>query len=97
MDIGPLPYSVTKTAMYSGRVLAPTHLWCLKEFISLEKDAKTGKIDHPPTGSKDVSDAVAGVCYGLTTRRDIWSEAGISFNSTYSSSKEVKVEVNAEI
>ena len=40
--------------------------------MRLEKDPKTGKIDHPPKGSKDCSDAIAGVVYGLTYRRELW-------------------------
>jgi hypothetical protein len=38
----------------------------------LEKDAKTGRVDHPPGGSKDLSDALAGVVHGLTMRRELW-------------------------
>ncbi len=29
-------------------------------------------MDHPPHGSKDLADALAGVVYGLTMRRDVW-------------------------
>jgi hypothetical protein len=43
-----------------------------REILMLEKDVKTGKVDHPPGGSKDCSDALAGVTYGLTMRREIW-------------------------
>ena len=92
MDVGPWPYSITKTAMYSGRIKAPKHTWAQHEFISLEKDAKTGKVDHPPNGSKDVSDGMAGVCFGLTLRRELWSEANVRFNHQYTSANEVKVE-----
>jgi hypothetical protein len=38
----------------------------------LEKDTKTGKVDHVPGASKDCADALAGVVYGLTMRREIW-------------------------
>ena len=43
----------------------------------LEKDTKTGKVDHPPAGSKDVADGLAGVCWGLTMRREVWGQYGI--------------------
>ena len=33
-----------------------------------------GVVTH---NSKDVSDALAGVCYGLTMRREIWVKYGI--------------------
>lgn len=63
---------MTKTAFYDDRVSAPTHERALMEMIRLERDPMRGTIDHPPHGSKDCADAVAGVVYGLTMRRDIW-------------------------
>jgi hypothetical protein len=38
----------------------------------LERDPKTGKVDHPADASKDCSDAIAGVAFGLTMQREIW-------------------------
>lgn len=73
MDVNSKPYDFLKSAVYSGRVAAPKHTRCKRELVSLEKDSKTGKIDHPPSGSKDVSDSLAGVVYGLTNRREIWA------------------------
>ena len=35
-------------------------------------------MDHPPTGSKDVADAMAGVVFGLTMRRETWARHRIS-------------------
>ncbi len=29
-------------------------------------------MDHPPHGSKDLADALAGVVYGLTMRCEVW-------------------------
>jgi hypothetical protein len=67
------PYDFTKAAMYDERIMIPTHKKLQTEIVMLEKDSKTGKIDHPPTGSKDCSDALAGVVYGLTMRREMWA------------------------
>lgn len=92
VDNNPNFYAITKTAMYSGRVYLPRHTKCQEEFVRLEKDQKTGKVDHPPTGSKDCSDAVAGVVCGLTLSRSIWSAHGVRFSAAYSSLKEVHVE-----
>lgn len=72
MDKTTLPYEMLKTACYDGRVAAPAHPQCEKELVSLEMDPKAKKIDHPPTGSKDVSDSMAGVAYGITMRRETW-------------------------
>jgi hypothetical protein len=72
MDTDPVCYDLFKTALYDRRVEAPMHPKAQLEIIRLERDPKTGKIDHPADGSKDVSDAMAGVVYGLTMRREIW-------------------------
>ena len=82
MDRTSLPYDVTKTAFYDGRVKAPRHDKALLEIVRLERDPQSGKIDHPPNFSKDCADAVAGVVYGLTYRREIWARHGVPVNSS---------------
>ena len=69
-----------KQAFYDGRVKCPKHEKALKECLTIEFDPKHQKIDHPPQGSKDVSDAMAGVAYGLTMRREIWNRWEVSLN-----------------
>ena len=44
----------------------------MRELIRLEIDTKKQKIDHPPAGSKDVADSIAGVVCGLTRAREVW-------------------------
>ena len=73
MDTSTVPYDVTKQAFYDRRILLPEHDRARTEVTRLERDPKTLKIDHPPHGSKDVADAIAGVVYGLTMRREIWA------------------------
>ena len=77
MDTSTLPYELVKSALYDRRLHLCNHDKVRKELASLEKDPKTQKIDHPANGSKDVSDAVAGVVFGLTMRREIWAEHGV--------------------
>ena len=77
MDRTNTPYEMLKMALYDGRVQIPEHPKLFTELRSLEKDTKTGKIDHPNHGSKDLSDALAGVVYGLTMRRETWVRFGI--------------------
>ncbi len=72
MDKTPVAHEMTKTALYDGRVRLPQHPKLLRELQTLEKDARTGKIDHTSHGSKDISDALAGVIHGLTMRREVW-------------------------
>jgi hypothetical protein len=71
MDKSSLPYDVTKTAFHDGRIKSPKHEKALSEIVRLERDPQTGRIDHPPNFSKDCADAVAGVVYGLTYRREV--------------------------
>ncbi len=80
MDRTSLPYDVTKTAFYDGRVKAPRHDKALSEIVRLERDPQSGKIDHPPNFSKDCADAVAGVVFGLTYRQAIWARHGVPVN-----------------
>lgn len=77
VDKTALPYDVMKTAFYDGRIKAPKHEKALEEIVRLERDPKTGLIDHAPRFSKDCADAVAGVVYGLTYRREIWARHGV--------------------
>ena len=72
------PYSFLKTAFYQRRVDAPLHPFVMKEINSLEIDQKKGKVDHRADGSKDVSDAMAGVIFGLSLRREVWARHRIS-------------------
>ncbi len=81
MDTSIVPYIFTKTAIYDKRLSIPPHPRLQRELLSLEKDNVKDKIDHPANGSKDVSDALAGVVYGLTMRREIWIRHGVSMKS----------------
>ena len=88
MDKTPVAYEMTKTALYDGRARIPRHPKLLRELQTLEKDAKTGKIDHTIHSSKDISDALAGVVYGLPMRREVWVSHGIPLRDLPESIKE---------
>jgi len=77
IDAGSMPYDVMRTAFYDGRVEAPEHNKALEEIVRLERNPKTGLIDHAPRFSKDCADAVAGVVHGLTYQRAIWTRHGV--------------------
>jgi hypothetical protein len=72
MDRSPKGYELLKTALYDGRVEVPEDPKLLAELRMLERDTRTGKIDHPTHGSKDVADALAGVVSEITLRREVW-------------------------
>lgn len=77
MDTSRDPYETLKQAFYDERISVPIHKKLLKELLALEIDYKRNKIDHNAHNSKDISDALAGVVYGLTNRREIWSYFGV--------------------
>lgn len=62
------PYTMMKTALYEGRLSYYNYPILIKELIYLQRDEIRQKVDHNPKGSKDVSDALAGVVYTLSTK-----------------------------
>ncbi len=79
IDRDTIPYETTKTAILQGRLHIQADPWVQMEFARLERTDK-GKIDHPAGGSKDVTDAIAGVTYGLTMQNYIWVSFGVQPN-----------------
>lgn len=71
------PYEMTKTTILDGRLEAPEHARAQTELIRLERDPVTQNADHPADGSKDCADAICGVVWCLTRRRDIWAKHGV--------------------
>ena len=67
MDTTPDAYDNLKTAFYEDRVKYYAYEPVLKELQDLQETwhGKRRKIDHPPKKSKDVADALAGVCFKL--------------------------------
>jgi hypothetical protein len=58
-------YLELRQALYEARVRVYDYAPFIQEAITLEYDGHKGKVDHPIGGSKDVTDAVAGVMAGL--------------------------------
>lgn len=87
VDKSTLPYEDLREAIYDRRIEFPPYMTYMKrgeiekveiamqELLRLQFDGK--KVDHPTDGSKDVADAMAGVCYTLmgdrTYRRGVTS------------------------
>lgn len=86
MDTSRIPYDTLKQALYDGRVLIPEHHKLKKELLALEVDYKKNKIDHNAHNSKDLSDALAGVVYGLSTRREVWTMHSVPITQAFSQS-----------
>ena len=73
VDLTTDPYESLKQALYEGRVWFYEYEPLISELKTLQRNiTKSGrrvKIDHPPKGSKDVADALAGVVFSLTQDR----------------------------
>lgn len=72
LDKTMVPYDFFKSACYDERIVCPHHPKLHAELKNLQVDLKKGKVDHLPGESKDLADAVGGVVYGLTVRRETW-------------------------
>lgn len=64
------PYDTLKRAILERRIKSNPNPYLKDEILGLEKDEKTGKIDHGANTSKDISDSVAGVIQTLTQERE---------------------------
>lgn len=73
LDVDTRGYDIAKQALMDERIVAPEHARAMMEFIRLERDPVTRKVDHPVHFSKDCSDAMAGVAWGLTMQREVWA------------------------
>jgi len=63
------PYDTMKEMIHSNRFVSCYYQPLYDEYIRLEL-VKGKKVDHPAKGSKDVADAVAGVCYMVASDTD---------------------------
>jgi hypothetical protein len=60
------PYENLKLALYEDRVVLYDYEPLKVELRQLEKHATKNKVDHPPKGSKDCADALAGALFTLS-------------------------------
>lgn len=66
LDRSPTGYQILREAMLEGRISLIRHSRLENELIYLQRDTGTGKLDHPPNGSKDISDSLAGAVWDLS-------------------------------
>ncbi len=72
------PYLMLRSALYDRRIFMYAYKILEDELLYLERDPKTGKVDHPQKfpggqmGSKDVADALCGAyCSAITDPRSL--------------------------
>jgi len=77
LDRTPAPYMNLKSAVLDGRIFGPANEVITKELKDIVWVAVNTKVDHPPDGSKDLADAVAGVTHGLSSKTQTWVDHGV--------------------
>ena len=96
LDRKPGPYLVTRQAILDGRVSGPPSELARREIGALRWIPARGKVDHPPGGGKDLADCIAGVVYGLSSRRELWARHGVSTREIPESLRGARSEGGAE-
>lgn len=84
VDMTTAPYDYLRDALYDDRVDIIDNELLRIELSNLEFDENKNKVDHPPKGSKDIADAVAGSVYSAATARGIRHGVGSSAAPTSS-------------
>lgn len=64
------PYKMLRDMLFHGLLRCYRYMPFVTEVLGLEHNSQMKKVDHPPSSSKDVSDSVAGVCYGIATSKN---------------------------
>lgn len=78
LDRTPDPYMLTRQLIIDGMVQGPASELACRELRDLVWVSQNTKVDHPPDGSKDLADTIAGVCYGLASKREVWVSHGVN-------------------
>jgi hypothetical protein len=71
------PYKDLKDAMYENRFSMYQYQPAINELLGLEENLVKKKVDHRPKGSKDVSDALAGVVHNIVKAKGRLTQGGI--------------------
>ncbi len=61
----PTPYLNLRRTIRKGALSMPYNAELERELTNLLEDSRSGKVDHPPRGSKDIADALAGICHAV--------------------------------
>ena len=69
------PYQYLKNTIYEQRISLYRTELLYNELVQLEKNANTGKIDHPVGGGKDAADALCGAVFTASRYAEEYSYA----------------------
>ena len=92
LDRSPDGYITLRSAMNDGRI-GLIHIDLLEtELVQLQRDVKSGKLDHPQNGSKDMADSLAGAFYNATMHKQSLIDAMQLFSSSLDVNSDVSYE-----
>lgn len=90
------PYAYFKNVIYENRIITFDCKLLQEEIVGLERNANSGKIDHPDggsSGSKDLADAVCASVYNASQHAD---EFSFDYGETLDAIREVSSEKSYE-
>ena len=82
------PYAYIKNAIYEQRLFMYDDSILTQEFLDLERNGNTGKVDHPENGRKDAADAITGATFSASKHSD---EYNFYYGEDLDSTKEANV------
>lgn len=74
----PESYDYFKKVIYSERCTLPNNSEMVEEILHLQKDSRTGKVDHAPGFSNDICDAIVSAMYQFTTMRGFRQDGSLT-------------------
>lgn len=77
LDKTPEPYLLTRQLILDGCCEGVESDLACSELRDLVWVSQKAKVDHPPDGTKDLADTIAGCCYGLASKRATWVRWGV--------------------
>ena len=84
------PYQYLKNAIYEKRFIMYKSDRLFDEFVDIERNINTGKVDHTPNGHKDALDAVCGATFTA-------SKHAAEYAYQYGESLESVIDVNEDM
>ena len=81
LDKTPVGYNTFRSAVYEKRIAMIEIPILETELINLERNERTGKIDHPRDGSKDAADGIAGAVYNASLHEEEYSSVHESIDT----------------
>ena len=91
VDRTPDAYNTLANLFYDNRINIYHYQWFYTELFNLIQYPALKKIDHPPIGSKDVSDAVAGVAHNIIKAADKTDIRGSELSQLYLNANQAEI------